>query len=118
SMLEALPPGATARAFLEVATEDDWLSSDQRITWLYRGADKPAWASEMLADAMHHADLPQGRGRVYINGEVRIVSAVQRAALARGLANEYVSPKAYWGRGKANALNGEPEKELRDALLR
>jgi len=22
-----------------------------------------------------------------------------------------VSPKAYWGRGKANANNGEPEKE-------
>jgi NADPH-dependent ferric siderophore reductase len=45
---------------------------------------------------------------VYIAGEVQIVSAVLRSALARGLAVEQLSPKAYWGRGKANENNGEP----------
>jgi NADPH-dependent ferric siderophore reductase len=118
SMLDALPPQVNARAILEVATEDDRLSSDPRIEWLCRGADRPAWASEMLAKAMRGATLAEGKGRIYVNGEVQIVSAVQRAALERGVPNEQISPKAYWGRGKANALNGEPEKELRDALLR
>ena len=45
---------------------------------------------------------------MYIAGEVQIVSAVLRAALARGLSAEQVSPKAYWGRGKSNENNGEP----------
>jgi hypothetical protein len=40
-----------------------------------------------------------------------VVNAAQRAALERGLQPEQLSPKAYWGRGKANANNGEPEKE-------
>jgi NADPH-dependent ferric siderophore reductase len=61
-------------------------------------------------DAMSSAELPPGRGQVYIAGEVQVVAAVQRAALARGLAPEQLSPKAYWGRAKANANNGEPEK--------
>src|ERR1051325_396447 len=42
SMLEALPADTNAGAFLEVATAEDQLASDPRITWLHRGADKPA----------------------------------------------------------------------------
>jgi NADPH-dependent ferric siderophore reductase len=45
---------------------------------------------------------------VYIAGEVQIVNAILRAALARGLTADQVSAKAYWGRGKANENNGEP----------
>ena len=48
---------------------------------------------------------------VYVNGEVQLVSALNRQmTLERGLAPEQVSVKAYWGRGKANAGNGEPEQ--------
>lgn len=112
-MLESLPENVHARAILEVGTVDDEVSSDRRIQWLHRGADKPAWSSEMLVEAMRSAELPAGRGHVYINGEVKIVTAVQRAALERGLETAQLSPKAYWGRGKANAQNGEPERELR-----
>lgn len=116
AMLEALPAGANAKAFIEVPTADDRVSDDKRIEWLHRGADKPAWASEMLADTVARVELPTGRGHIYINGEVQIVAAVQKAALARGLEAAQLSPKAYWGRGKANAVNGEPEKELRAAI--
>jgi NADPH-dependent ferric siderophore reductase len=113
AMLEALPPDARAMAFLDVATRDDRLPTSTRhqVSWLPRGGDdKPAWSSSLLVDAMNSADLPPGRGHVYIAGEVQVVAAVQRAALARGLAPEQLSPKAYWGRAKANANNGEPEK--------
>jgi NADPH-dependent ferric siderophore reductase len=107
-MLEALPAGMPGLALLEVATPEDELpTSAEGVTWLYRG-DVPAINSNMLVDAMTAAELPEGRGQVYIAGEVQVVSAVLRAALARGLKSEQLSPKAYWGRGKSNENNGEP----------
>jgi NADPH-dependent ferric siderophore reductase len=112
AMLEAIPDGQAGVAFLEVHAPEDEVAFDGRHTlnWLHRG-ETLAWASGLLVESMNSAELPAGRGHVYINGEVQVVNAVQRAALARGLATEQVSPKAYWGRGKANANNGEPEKE-------
>jgi NADPH-dependent ferric siderophore reductase len=113
SMLEALAPDVPAQAYLEVETPEDELptpvsgSGTQQVNWLYRGAT-PATASTMLLDTMTSAELPLGRGHVYIAGEVQVVSAVLRTALARGLAPDQVSAKAYWGRGKANESNGEP----------
>jgi NADPH-dependent ferric siderophore reductase len=108
-MLETLPPGVPGQAYLEVSSPQDELPTARPsgITWLYRG-DTPATASTLLADAMTTAELPEGRGHVYIAGEVQVVNAVLRAALARGLAADQLSPKAYWGRGKANENNGEP----------
>jgi NADPH-dependent ferric siderophore reductase len=107
-MLESLPDGVAGQAILEVASPEDELpTSADAVTWLYRG-DVPAIESTMLADAMTAAELPEGRGRVYIAGEVQVVNAVLRAAVARGLSADQLSPKAYWGRGKSNELNGEP----------
>jgi len=112
AMLEAIPGGQAGMAYLEVHAPEDEVAfaGGHSLTWLYRG-EIPAWSSNLLAEAMNSAELPAGRGHVYTFGEVQVVNAVQRAALASGLANEQVSPKAYWGRGKANANNGEPEKE-------
>jgi NADPH-dependent ferric siderophore reductase len=107
-MLESLPAGVPGQALLEVpSAADELLTSAERVTWLYRG-DVPAIRSTLLVEAMTAAELPEGRGHVYIAGEVQIVSAVLKAALARGLPIEQLSPKAYWGRGKANENNGEP----------
>jgi NADPH-dependent ferric siderophore reductase len=107
-MLESLPAGVPGQAYLEVASPSDELpTAASGVTWLYRG-DVPAIQSRMLVDAITAADLPEGHGHVYIAGEVQIVNAVLRAALARGLAAEQISPKAYWGRGKSNENNGEP----------
>jgi NADPH-dependent ferric siderophore reductase len=111
NMLEALSSETPGRAFLEVAAVEDELSSSasgtHEVTWLHRG-DTPAISSDRLVATMQAVDLPAGRGHVYIAGEVQVVNAVLRAALARGLAAEQVSPKAYWGRGKSNENNGEP----------
>lgn len=116
-MLEGLPEEVPAQAYLEVYSALDELpspragSDTQRVNWLYRG-DTPATESTMLVDAMTSAELPDGRGHVYVAGEVQVVSAVLRAALARGLAPDQVSAKAYWGRGKANENNGEPLEKV------
>jgi NADPH-dependent ferric siderophore reductase len=109
-MLEALPTSAQAQAYLEVSTPEDELATSAepgRVNWLYRG-DVPATSSTMLADELVSAELPEGRGRVYIAGEVQIVNAIVRVALGRGLEADQLSPKAYWGRGKSNELNWEP----------
>jgi NADPH-dependent ferric siderophore reductase len=111
AMLEALPAGTPAQAYLEVAGPEDALPTRapaQAVTWLYRG-EGPAGADGPLAEALRSAPLPPGRGHVYIAGEVGLVAALRRLALARGLAPEQVSAKAYWGRGRANALRGEPD---------
>jgi NADPH-dependent ferric siderophore reductase len=109
NMLETLPADVPAQAYLEVASAEDELASSTShpVEWLYRG-DAPAITSTMLVDAMAAAELPDGRGHVYIAGEVQVVNAILRAALGRGLTPDQVSPKAYWGRGKSNESNGEP----------
>ncbi len=110
-MLEALPADVPGQAYLEVPTPEDELptSTTQTVEWLYRG-DTRAIDSTMLVDTMTAIELPDGRGHVYIAGEVKIVNAVLHAALAHGLAPDQLSPKAYWGRGKANESNGEPKE--------
>jgi NADPH-dependent ferric siderophore reductase len=40
-----------------------------------------------------------------------VVLALREMVANRGLAAEQVSPKAYWGRGKANASHGEPARD-------
>jgi hypothetical protein len=39
------------------------------------------------------------------------VLRLRETLAARGLAPEQISPKAYWGRGRANASHGEPAKD-------
>ena len=111
-MLESLPAGVPGEAYLEVTAPDDELpttaGNGQRVHWIHRG-EVPPTASDRLAEAISSATLPPGRGHVYIAGEVQLVAEIQRAALARGLAPEQLSPKAYWGRGRPNAARGEPD---------
>jgi NADPH-dependent ferric siderophore reductase len=40
-----------------------------------------------------------------------VVSRLREVMADRGLPGSQVSPKAYWGRGKANASHGEPAKD-------
>jgi NADPH-dependent ferric siderophore reductase len=112
NMLEALPAGVPGIAYLEVASFADELPTASlaahSVQWLHRG-DGPATSSTLLVEAITAAELPPGRGHVYIAGEVQVVAEVQRAALARGLEPEQVFAKAYWGRSKANADRGEPD---------
>ncbi len=49
-----------------------------------------------------------GRGQAYLAGEAKVVLALREVLTGRGLAQDQLSPKAYWGRGKANADHGEP----------
>jgi len=40
-----------------------------------------------------------------------VVSRLRDILAERGLGQDQMSPKAYWGRGRANASHGEPARD-------
>jgi NADPH-dependent ferric siderophore reductase len=114
TMAGALPAGARALVILEVpgpGSEQDLVTAaDAEVTWLHRHGG-PAGDPAALVAAAAAAALPPGRGHAYLAGEATVVLRLRETLAARGLAPEQVSPKAYWGRGRANASHGEPARD-------
>ncbi len=114
AMMEELSPAIPAIALLSVTGPEDELPVEnegetRRVVWLHGGEDPRARIPQMV-EALRAVELPEGRGRVYIAGEVMQVAALKKAALERVPAQQ-VTFKPYWSLGKANAQHGEPEKQ-------
>jgi len=114
AMAGAVPAGRRALLILEVPSPEDEQDlatrADAEVTWLHRQGP-PAGDAAALEAAVGEVALPAGHGHAYLAGEAKVVLALRDAVRARGLAPEQVSPKAYWGRGRANAAHGEPAKD-------
>ena len=114
AMAGAVPAGRRALLILEVSSPEDEqdlaTGAEAEVTWLHRQG-RPAGDAAALVAAVATTALPDGRGHVYLAGEAKVVLALREAVQARTLAPEQVSPKAYWGRGRANAAHGEPPKD-------
>ncbi|MBO0783011.1 MAG: siderophore-interacting protein [Ktedonobacteraceae bacterium] len=112
AMLEALPAGTPAWAFLEVADlgEEQPLTANANVqlTWIHRGNASPGDPAALVA-AIESAKLPASPGHAYIGAELQVARTLHRALEARGLDTNQISSKAYWGRGRANASIGEPK---------
>jgi NADPH-dependent ferric siderophore reductase len=81
-----------------------------RISWLHRlGA--PAGNPSALAAEAGEVEMPPGRGHAYLFGKATVVSRLREVLAERGLGQDQMSPKAYWGRGRANASHGEPARD-------
>src|SRR5215468_612720 len=110
----SLPEQARATIVLEVPGPEDQqelaTAADARVLWLHR-AGRPAGDPSALVAALQTVPLPPGTGHAYLAGEARLVLALREALAARGMPGDRVSPKAYWGLGKANAAHGEPAKD-------
>ncbi len=119
AMVGSLPAGTRAIAALEIPEPADEqpldAKADVTLRWLPRsagdGASAPAGDPERLAAALTGIRLPDGHGHGYLFGEAKVVLALREMLANRGLTAEQVSPKAYWGRGKANASHGEPARD-------
>ena len=66
---------------------------------------------DALTAALADVTLPPQAGHTYLAGEARLVLALRETLAARGLPADQVSPKAYWGLGRANAAHGEPARD-------
>lgn len=103
--LEALPPGAVARAFVEVdgPAEHQPITSagDVRLVWV----DRPAGAS--LADVVVAAHavgaLPDGVPHAFLHGEAACVRELRRFVRAElRVPRELLSASGYWRRGRTD----------------
>jgi NADPH-dependent ferric siderophore reductase len=114
AMTESLPGDGVATLVLEVPDADDEqdysAAARTRASFLHR-LGRPAGDPALLAAEAAAVELPPGRGHAYLFGEARVVLAMREALADRGLAEDQMSPKAYWGRGRANANHGEPARD-------
>lgn len=97
--LEALPEGATAYAFVEVADADEEqkISSSAEIVWLHRG-QRPV--GEALVEAVRSLDFPAGDMQAFVHGEAGFVKELRRyLRMERQVPRERLSISGYWRLG-------------------
>lgn len=102
SIIETLPPDASAYVFLEVGGPEDEQSfeTDATVTieWVHRVGE--AGTSTCLQDAVCAFDWPSGTPFVWATGEVRSVTAIRKyIRQTRGLSRHDHKIQAYWRRG-------------------
>ena len=114
AMAGSLPAEVPATVILEVPGPGDQqelaAKADVQVIWVHRDG-RPAGDPSGLASAALEVPLPPQAGHAYLAGEARLVLTLREALAARGLDGDQVSPKAYWGLGKANAAHGEPARD-------
>jgi NADPH-dependent ferric siderophore reductase len=114
AMTESLPGDSEATIVIEVpdpADEQDFATPARvRLSWLHRLGGQAGEPAALAAEAAE-VELPPGSGHAYLLGEARVVLRLREILAGRGLAQDQMSPKAYWGRGRANAGHGEPARD-------
>ena len=114
AMAGSLPAGQRAIVIQEVPGPGDEqelaAAADVEVAWVHADGRSPGDPTA-LAGALAAMPLPPGAGHAYLAGEARLVLALREALAARGLPGDQVSPKAYWGLGRANAAHGEPARD-------
>ncbi len=96
TVLEALPSGVPAFAFLEVAdaSEEQELPGSAAVRWVHRG---DAEAGEPLTAAVRAAELPAGAGQAWLSGESTCVKDLRKHLLdERGFGRRAVYATGYW----------------------
>ena len=103
AMIEALPAGERAFAFVEVAGPQERqeipTAAELSLTWLYRDGP-PAAPSLGLLDALTTFNLPQGVGQACVIGETSTVRAQRQGLIARGLPKSQIAVEGYWRPGR------------------
>jgi NADPH-dependent ferric siderophore reductase len=96
TVLDALPPGVPAIAFLEVADagEEQDLPGTADVRWVHRGDREPG---APLTEAVRAATFPAGAGQAWLSGESACVRDLRKHLLDdRGLDRRRVYATGYW----------------------
>ena len=105
TLLEVLPSSMRAYVLAEVLDADEELELESaaglQIQWLHRPpGEMPGRA---LAAAMHAAELPKGRGYVWVSCEAAIMREIRRHFIEeRGLDRSMLRTQGYWKAGESN----------------
>ncbi len=114
AMTESLPGDSEATIVLEIPDPEDEqevaAAVRTRVSWLHRLGGQAGDPAALSAEAAE-VELPPGSGHAYLLGEAKVVLRLREILANRGLAEDQMSPKAYWGRGRANAGHGEPARD-------
>jgi len=114
AMTESLPGDADATLVIEVPGPDDeqelLAPARTRLSWLHRLGGQAGDPALLAAEAAE-IELRAGEGHAYLFGEASVVLKLREILAARGLRQDQMSPKAYWGRGRGNAGHGEPARD-------
>ncbi|MFC5817818.1 siderophore-interacting protein [Nonomuraea harbinensis] len=99
--LEALPEGARAFAFIEVAGPEEEIKlstpGDVEVVWLYRG-DRPV--GQALVEAVCSFGFPAGRVQAFVHGEAGFVKQLRRhLRVGLGIPMAHLSISGYWRAG-------------------
>ncbi|ARF54042.1 siderophore-interacting protein [Streptomyces gilvosporeus] len=102
SLVESLPPGARALAYIEVADageEQSWVTrADFAVHWVHRNGPANGHGEGLLS-AVRGAVLPAGRIFAWLAGEAGTVRALRRHLVEeRGLAKRQIEFTGYWRR--------------------
>lgn len=125
--LEALPPNAVGKAFIEVAGPEDEVELNApesvAINWIYRGGradligDDRAGDHAPLIEAVTTTPWLPGQVQVFIHGEAQAVMHNLRPYIRkeRGVDAKWTSISGYWRRGRTEETFRQWKKELAES---
>lgn len=98
----ALPQGATAKVFIEVANSDSEIELASPATLDLRFVHRNGASGSTLVDAVRDAEWLPGQAHVFIHGEAESVMHGLRGYIRRerGITAEWASISGYWRRGR------------------
>ena len=118
TLIESLPPGTRAVAYIEVADAGEEQRFDTRgdvtVHWLRRDG-VPAGHAGLLAGAVRQAAFPAGTMFAWLGGEAGAVRAIRRHLIGeRGVDRRSIEFAGYW-RTRLTQDDAPTEADLADA---
>jgi len=119
AMIEALPAGAQAFAFIEVAGPEEEIAiptaARLELTWLYRNGPPVAGSVGLIA-ALSAFAPPPGDGQAYVIGETATVRSQRQGLIARGFPKHWITAEGYWRPGRVGGHDHIVETDWPDGV--
>ncbi len=102
-LIEALPAGARAFAFVEIGSDVDKqvpkTAAKLDLVWLSRNGAEPG-PSRRTLDAVEGFKRPEGQGFAYLLGETSNVRAQRHYLIDQGMGRDRIYAEGYWRPGR------------------
>lgn len=115
TILEVLPPSASATVFLEVVSREDEVTIPSHpkttVNWLHRGDDAKHAGGPLEAN-LRNFPMPSGNGRIYVACEAGAMRRIRAHLLTDKTINrEHLTTRGYWKLGSVDHPDGDYGQE-------